>query len=602
MLQTFVSSSHPSRSLRTKAILLAIALGTIPVLITGALAYYSTNEAITQQVFALKQSRAQDLADKVNRFIFERYGDIEVLSKLDVFTNPTVREILSQKQKEEVLDSYLKSYQVYDNIAVYDIQGNLILKSSGEAIGNHKSRQYFQQVLQNDKPVITNPEYSELNKEFVIHFAAPIKDFTTGKTIAIIRSRMPVKYIEKVINSFNNNGDESHLMDDSGIIFAAYNTKNLGKQLQQEYPFLNEFLQKQIKLDTRIVFSQTEKKDFLVAIARSEELEGLPNLKWIALIHTDATIAFAASDKLRVTILLGTGITVLVVSGLAIISSIFFTEPLIKRIKKAIQTLVASSTEIAATIEQQERISSQQVAAVNQTTITMNELNNSSQQSAQQAEASAIGAKAALSLTENGTNAVNRSLAEMDNLKQQVIAISAQILQLSQQTEEIGDISDIVGDLANQTNILALNAAVEAVRAGEHGKGFAVVAAEIRKLADRSKQSAHKINYLVKIIQKAINTTVIVTDNGTKTVETGVTIAQETAIAFNGVATAINQITVNSQQISLSAQQQALAIHQVVEAMNSLNIATKDTVNGMSQIKIGTQNLNEVAKNLETMI
>lgn len=602
MLQTFVSSSHPSRSLRTKAILLAIALGTIPVLITGAIAYYSTNEAITQQVFALKQSRAQDLADKVNRFIFERYGDIDVLAKLPLFTNPQVREILSQEQKVKLLDYYVNSYQVYNSIAVFDLDGNLILKSTGVPVVNSKNSQYFQQVLQSEKVVISNPEISESTGQLVINFAAPIKDTITGKTIAIIRSRMPIKYIEQVINSFNSNGDESHLIDAAGIAFVAQNSKNLGKQLQQEYPILNEFLQKQIPTETKITFSQIEKKEVLVAMARTEDLEGLPPLKWIALIDTDAKIAFSASDKLRVTILLGTGITALIVSGIAIISSMFITEPLIKRIKKVIQALVASSTEIAATIEQQERISSQQVAAVNQTTITMNELNNSSQQSAQQAEASAIGAKAALSLTENGTNAVNRSLEEMENLKQQVIAIAEQIMQLNQQTEEIGDISDIVGDLANQTNILALNAAVEAVRAGEHGKGFAVVAAEIRKLADRSKQSAHKINYLVKIIQKVINNTVIVTDNGTKTVETGVKIAQETAITFNGVATAINQITINSQQISLSAQQQALAINQVVEAMKSLNTATKDTANGMSQIKIGTQNLNEVAKNLQTMV
>jgi hypothetical protein len=114
----------------------------------------------------------------------------------------------------------------------------------------------------------------------------------------------------------------------------------------------------------------------------------------------------------------------------------------------------------------------------------------------------------------------------MNALREKVDAIADQILRLSEQTNQIGGISGLVSDLANQTNMLALNAAVEAVLAGEHGKGLAVVSGEIRKLADQSRKSAEKINALVADIQTAINSTVMVTDEGTKTVEEGVKIAQ----------------------------------------------------------------------------
>ncbi|MEG4069681.1 chemotaxis protein, partial [Microcoleus sp. Pol11C2] len=58
----------------------------------------------------------------------------------------------------------------------------------------------------------------------------------------------------------------------------------------------------------------------------------------------------------------------------------------------------------------------------------------------------------------------------------------------------------------------------------------------------------------------------------------------------------------NNQQISLTAQQQAVAIKQVVEAMNNLNLAAKETASGISQTKVGTQQLNDAAHNLNSIV
>lgn len=71
--------------------------------------------------------------------------------------------------------------------------------------------------------------------------------------------------------------------------------------------------------------------------------------------------------------------------------------------------------------------------------------------------------------------------------------------------EQVAEKIQIVNDIAFQTNLLALNAAVEAARAGEHGKGFAVVAAEVRRLAERSKEAASEIVQLSKLSMITIN-------------------------------------------------------------------------------------------------
>ena len=272
---------------------------------------------------------------------------------------------------------------------------------------------------------------------------------------------------------------------------------------------------------------------------------------------------------------------------LAVIFGIYFSRtiarPLGAKISGVVHRIVSSSTEIAATVSQQERTSAQQAASVNQTTATMKELGASALQSVSQAESAATGAQQVLRLVDGHKSDSSANLAGA-SLKERVAQMAEEILRLSEQTSQIGSISELVRELANQTNMLALNAAVEAARAGEHGKGFGVVATEIRKLADQSRKSAERINALVSDVQNATNSTVMAAGEGTKTVE--------------GIVTAINDITVSSQQISLTAKQQAIAIQQVVDAMNIIDSGAVQTASGIAQTKVETQKLSETAQEL----
>lgn len=287
---------------------------------------------------------------------------------------------------------------------------------------------------------------------------------------------------------------------------------------------------------------------------------------------------------------------------LAVIVAFWLASRITRQISEIASNIAASSAEIAATVEQQERSAVQQSTAVNETTTTMDQLSTSAQQSAQQAQTATNSAQQVEMLAGKGNAAVNQTLENMATLAQRVEAVANQILHLNEQTGQIGNISGLVADLANQTNMLALNAAVEAVRAGEQGKGFAVVAAEIRKLADQSKQSAEKINTLVSDIQGAINLTVLVTDESTKVAEQGSQITQQTAEVFNQVMASITQIVTNVQQISLNAQQQSMGIQQVVTAMTALNGVARDTASGISQTRVSTHELNGAAQNLKSVV
>jgi len=166
--------------------------------------------------------------------------------------------------------------------------------------------------------------------------------------------------------------------------------------------------------------------------------------------------------------------------AIALLAAFLISSGIAKTISEAVNAIATSSTEMAATVEQQEGTGTQQSSYVHQTTITMDELGAASQQSAKQAQAGAESGPQALKSTERETLAVEQTLESMIILKKNVKAIAQQIMRLNEQTNQIGNISSVVTNLANQTNILALNAAVEAVRAGENAKGFNVLATEIR--------------------------------------------------------------------------------------------------------------------------
>ncbi|MFC7373334.1 methyl-accepting chemotaxis protein [Fictibacillus iocasae] len=77
-----------------------------------------------------------------------------------------------------------------------------------------------------------------------------------------------------------------------------------------------------------------------------------------------------------------------------------------------------------------------------------------------------------------------------------------EIQQASRQSKQITSIVETIQEIAGSTNLLSLNAAIEAARAGEAGRGFAVVASEVRKLAERSKSEAERIQQLVTGMSK----------------------------------------------------------------------------------------------------
>src|SRR6185436_4954335 len=158
----------------------------------------------------------------------------------------------------------------------------------------------------------------------------------------------------------------------------------------------------------------------------------------------------------------------------------------------------------------------------------------------------------------------------MGQIRQRVESIASTILALAEQTQAIGTIITSVSELADQSNLLALNAAIEAARAGEAGKSFAVVAQHVRDLAERSKGATVQVRELLSEIQKATSMAVLVTEEGTKGVDSGGKLAAQAGQVIHKIAQEVEGGAQANVQITAAAHQQTVGMEQVGQAMANI--------------------------------
>jgi methyl-accepting chemotaxis protein len=275
---------------------------------------------------------------------------------------------------------------------------------------------------------------------------------------------------------------------------------------------------------------------------------------------------------------------------------------MIARVRDAARNLGESSTEILAATTQQMSGASEQSAAISQTTTTVDEVKVIADQSVARAQDVADMSQRTVEVSRAGTQAVQDTIDSMGEIKTQVEGIAENILTLSQHTQQIREIIATVNDLASQSNMLALNAAVEAARAGEHGKGFAVVAQEVRSLADQSKQATAQVRTILEDIQRATNTTVMATEEGTKKADAGVRLAVQSGEAIRQLAGVIDESTQAAMQMVASGRQQASGIEQIALAMQNINQATAQSLSSTRQAENAAQDLNTLAGQLNEVV
>jgi len=170
----------------------------------------------------------------------------------------------------------------------------------------------------------------------------------------------------------------------------------------------------------------------------------------------------------------------------------------------------------------------------------------------------------------DGTDCSNELNHQTKSTIEITTAIIGKIESLAEKSLSIGKISNVINEIADQTNLLSLNASIEASRAGEYGRGFAVVAAEIRKLAEQSKDSVNGIRKIITGIQ----------DEARDTLETAHKVEQVLKLQED----AVKNSTVSFSSINLSVERLVENLKQITEDVDNIEGARVSTLGSIENI------------------
>ncbi|NJR49012.1 MAG: GAF domain-containing protein [Leptolyngbyaceae cyanobacterium CSU_1_3] len=199
-----------------------------------------------------------------------------------------------------------------------------------------------------------------------------------------------------------------------------------------------------------------------------------------------------------------------------------------------------------------------------------------------------------------GDAAIDRTVEEMEDIRETVMETSKRLQRLSESSQKISRVVNLIGNFTTQTQLLALNASIEATRAGEFGRGFGVVADEVRSLARQSANAATEIEQLVQEIQASTAQVSTAMETGIQQVESGTTVVNEARQNLNAIVDATAQISHLVTGITQATHAQTQECQSVTQTMTKVATIAHKTSKDSSTISASFKALLATAQDLQS--
>lgn len=637
-------------SVRWQLVLVLVTLSLAPMALSGVAAYNSARGALDQSIRFNLESLARQTEERLERMIIDRHASLRGWSQLRFIQDDTVTGDADGRILQFLQDAK-RNFELQE-LWVANAAGQVIASTipamRGREVGD---RPWFQAARRGDAWVGV-PEQQEFTSRVGMPLAVPLRaSFDQSRIIGVVVEVVDWPAVVKTLQSVpvvpEGQNDRGYLLvaDARGAVLSAPSTLDweAGKTSLSELGLdaIDEGATRAAGSTTIAVGDSS----YLLGYASSTQRPELPGIWRVALLlRTD--VAFAPLRSLMWTIL---GLSV-VLAAAAAAAAIYwanqFSRPiqalvpflrsvaagdlsgsfrlhrrdelgmlaqaandmsgqlraLITEVQQAGLQITQSSTQVLANAEDHASGSVQQAASIAQVTSTMEELTNTAKQIAHSAMSVERIADDSAQAAHAGYASVGEALEAMENIRRRVEDISGKTLLLGERSRRISEVLNLIKEIAGEIHLLAVNAAIESAAAGEHGKRFAVVASEVRRLAERTRDSAEEIKAIVGEIQSATHSSVMATEQGVKEVESGVALATGARGSLEQIIQMVDRTTQAIRQITLATQQQQSASEQIVQTMREVAVVTSESAAGMKQSAAAVGELNSLADQFKTRI
>lgn len=620
------------KSLLAKLVLLLVLISLIPTIVIGFLAFESSRKALEQATLEKLSILTESKRAEIVRYFEALRGIALFLAQVDPvvaeFGNsrsgsktPAVAEIAGdQKTKNAELITFLSEFLTNFSAAARSIDDVVLINANtGEIVASvrrpdQKLRNVWKaaakdgglsllvtRVKQTAKPALVDFSHCALTGSVLAFAGAPVLDAQEA-VVGVVAVAIDRKRIDDIMSQTKRVAGEIsfYLVGPDFTMRSQLQGETTPTLLEKKIDF--EAIRAAQRHETGTGIMPDHKGQLSLVSWSHVGLNENPligaDFDWTIVADAEASDVLASVTQLRNRItLIGACLAILAIlvaygSGRAI------SNPLMG----GANVIASSATQISATVSQLASSSAQTLSAVNQTTATLEELRQSGQLSSEKARSVSEDSRKSLQVAHAGKQATDDIIRGMDLIKSQMESIGDTVIKLSEQSRSIEDIIDTVKDLADQSNLLAVNASIEAARAGEQGKGFSVVADEIKSFADQSKKATVQVRTILEDIRSSISSVVMATERGGKAVESGVSQSEQAGQAIQAVTTSVQEASQALTVIVASAEQQAVGIDQVASAMDSIDQAMRQNVDGTRQLESAAENLKELGQKLANLV